>query len=382
MITGSKELIRDINNHLVLEAIVNNSPLSRAALSKQLGLTKATISTIVQELLDNHLILEIGSKDTKKGRKPILLTFNQNCGQIISLDIGSHFITLLTSNLKGENCEIKQHPIDWNNINLLEVLKSIIKNTLDSLPATKYGVVGASIGIHGVVYNNKVTFLPYHTFELSDISLLLENEFNIAFSIENEANLSVLGEKAFLSECSSMINLSIHNGIGMGIIIDDILYTGANGYAGEFGHTIIMPYGRDCPCGNKGCFEQYASETALLLDFAARKNLNSVTIDELIRFYYKKDEDALSIVQEFITYMSIGINNILNTFNPDLIIINSSFTTYLPSLTEDITSALNNRMNHFCRIIPSKLQDTAGLLGGAYICAKKFLGIENLSFNA
>jgi len=382
MITGSKELIRDINSHLVLEAIVNNAPLSRAALSQQLGLTKATISTIVQELLDTHLILEIGSKDTKKGRKPILLTFNQNCGQIISLDIGSHFITLLTSNLKGENCQIEQHAIHWNNINLLEFLKSIIRNTLAALPATKYGVVGASIGIHGVVSDNKIAFLPYHTFEPANLSAALENEFNIAFYVENEANLSVLGEKAFLSHYSSMINLSVHNGIGMGIIIDDALYTGANGYAGEFGHTIIVPQGRDCPCGNKGCFEQYASETALLLEFAARKKMTSVTIDELIRFYYKKDEDALSIVEEFITYISIGINNILNTFNPDLIIINSAFTTFLPSLTQDITLALNNRMNHFCRITPSKLQDTAILLGGAYVCAKKFLGIESLSFNS
>lgn len=381
MITGSKELIRDINSHLVLEAIVNKTSISRAALSKQLGLTKATISAIVQELIDSHLVLEIGSKDTKKGRKPILLTFNQNCGHALALEISAKFITVLTSNLKGENCRIKQYYQEWDETNILDILKTIIMETMDNLPPTKYGVIGASIGVHGVVYNNKVTFSPYYTLGQLDIAKTLENELNLAFFMENEANLSALGEQAFHYNCSSMINLSVHNGIGMGIIIDNQLYTGANGYAGEFGHTIIMPNGRNCPCGNKGCIEQYASERALLMELATLKNRDSITIDEMVKLYYKKDTDVLHIINQFISYMSIGINNILNTFNPDLIIINSSFTTHFPDITKEIGNSLNNRMNTYCKIVPSQLQDTSVLLGGAYVCIKKFLGINSLYFN-
>lgn len=380
MVTGSKELIRDINIHLVLEAIVNKTSISRAALSKKLGLTKATISAIVQELIDSHLVLEIGSKDTKKGRKPILLTFNQNCGHALALEINTTSITVLTSNLKGANCCIKQYYQEWNESNILDILKNILQKTIDKLPPTEYGVIGASIGVHGVVHNNKVTFSPYYSLGEIDIAAALEHEFNISFYMENEANLSVLGEQAFHYNFSNMINLSIHNGIGMGIIINNQLYTGTNGYAGEFGHTIVMPAGRPCPCGNKGCIEQYASERALLMELAALKKRDSITLNEMEKLYHKNDPDALFIAKQFVTYMSIGINNILNTFNPDLIIINSSFTTHFPDITKEISHTLNNRMNAFCKIIPSQLQDTSILLGGAYVCTKKFLGINSLYF--
>ncbi|WP_310603968.1 MarR family transcriptional regulator, partial [Anaerosporobacter sp.] len=80
MITGSKELIRDINSNLVLTQIVNFSPISRSAIAKKLGLTKATISAIVADLLSKKLVLEIGSDDTSLGRKPILLSFNRKAG--------------------------------------------------------------------------------------------------------------------------------------------------------------------------------------------------------------------------------------------------------------------------------------------------------------
>ena len=100
MLTGSKELIRDINSHLVLETIVNNGTVSRADLSKMLGLTKATISSLVQLLIEEGLVIEIGSAQTEKGRKPILLDLNQREGHVISLDLSVDTITVLTCDLR------------------------------------------------------------------------------------------------------------------------------------------------------------------------------------------------------------------------------------------------------------------------------------------
>ena len=87
MRTGSKELIRDINSHLILEIILREGKISRAALSKQSGLTKATVSAIVLELIEKNLVIEVGSDDTSMGRKPILLTFNASCGHVLSIDL-------------------------------------------------------------------------------------------------------------------------------------------------------------------------------------------------------------------------------------------------------------------------------------------------------
>lgn len=378
MITGSKELIRDINSHLVLESIVNNGPISRADLSKALGLTKATISAIVQVLIDEHLVIEIGSAQTYKGRKPILLDLNQSGGHVISLDVSVDYITVLTSDLKGTHCFVKQYKNKGGSQEILPVLIPIIEKTIKGLPSTVHGVIGISIGIHGVVHHNQVMFTPYYSIKEDNLSEALSEHFHVPVYMDNEANLSVLGERTFYFNYPNIINLSVHSGVGMGILIDDQLYTGYNGYAGEFGHTIIVPDGRPCPCGNHGCFEQYASERAILIDYAKRKGNEEVSIDTLIRAYQAQDSDAREVISQFVKYMAIGINNILNTFNPNLIIINSSFTMYIPDITRQIQDSLCNRMDKYCTILPSGLQDTAILLGGACVVIKNFLGIDKL----
>ena len=97
MSAANQELIRNINCKLILESILNLGPISRADLSKKLNLTKATISAIVQDLMEESLVTEIGSKDTSIGRKPILLKFNQKCGYAISIDLSVNDIFVLLS---------------------------------------------------------------------------------------------------------------------------------------------------------------------------------------------------------------------------------------------------------------------------------------------
>ena len=110
MSIANQEMIRNNNRRLVLEFIINNPPVSRAELAKQLSLTKATISNIVQELLEQHFIREIGSAQTSMGRKPILLEFNKAYGFALSLEIQPQQIITLLTNLKGEVQEIKKIP--------------------------------------------------------------------------------------------------------------------------------------------------------------------------------------------------------------------------------------------------------------------------------
>ena len=92
--------------------------------------------------------------------------------------------------------------------------------------------------------------------------------------------------------------------------------------------------------------------------------------------YQKKEGAALLAIEDFVTYMAIGINNIVNIFNPQLIVINSSITAYLPDVTAQIYGKLANRMSRECKIVPSTLQDTATLLGGVCLCSRNYLGVE------
>ncbi len=377
MVTGSKELIRDINTKLVLETIINSNSISRAAIAKHLGLTKATISAIVQELINKKLVVEIGSDDTSLGRKPILLSLNKKAGYVICIDIGVETISALVSDLIGEDCSLKQIKTPKNTSNIINVLIELIES-MKQPKNNPYDLVGITLGIHGVIADNQVSFAPYYNLTGIPVAVGLEHHFNAPVYLENEANLSVIGEKTFQYDYSNIANISVHSGIGLGIIINHQLYTGYNGRAGEFGHTIIEIDGRQCPCGNKGCLEQYVSERILLNEFAALKGIPEASFEHFRKAYEENDPAAVKIMKDFIKYMSVCVNNILNAYNPNIVIINSSFTINFPYITEQIEEALTSKMNSYIRIVPSILQDTSILLGGICVAIKGFLGIDLL----
>lgn len=380
MVTGSKELIRDINTHLVLETIINQASISRASTAKHLGLTKATVSAIVQDLINRKLVIEIGSDDTSLGRKPILLSLNKKAGYAVSIDLGVDTISALVSDLAGEDCSLKQIRTPKNTFGIVNEMINLIESM--KLPTdAPYGLVGITLGIHGVTDHNQVSFAPYYNLSGANLAEGLGQHFGVPIYMENEANLSVIGEKTFQYDYSHIANISVHSGIGLGIIINDQLYTGYNGRAGEFGHTIVEIDGIQCPCGNHGCLEQYVSERALLHEYARAKNIADIDFATFARMLEENDPIAQQVMDHFVKYMSVGINNILNAYNPEIVIINSSFTIHFPRVLRQIEEGLKSKMNSYIQIVPSVLQDTSILLGGACVAIKGFLGINNLKLN-
>ncbi|MDO5521112.1 MAG: ROK family transcriptional regulator [bacterium] len=378
MVIGSKELIRDINNNLVLETIIHKSPISRASLSKELGLTKATISTIVQDLIDRKLIIEIGSDNTELGRKPILLTFNKQAGLALCIDIQLDSCTAVLSDLQAEtlNSDTFDSPKDPND--LPDVLCSYVRNIMYNLPNTVYGLVGITLSIHGVTYEKTIKFVPYYNLAGIDLCKQLEDHFHIPVYIENEANLSAIGENSFVYDHADLASVSVHTGIGLGLIMGNRLVKGYRGYTGEVGHTIVNIDGRPCPCGNHGCLEQYVSQKVLMQEFAEKKGLDYVTFDDFLSYYRADDPDAKAIIDTFIKYMSVGLNNILNSFNPEIVVINSNFTSKLPELTDYIIDGLSSKMNNFGSVKASSLEGKASMLGGLCVAIRNFLGITFL----
>lgn len=373
MMTGSKELIRDINTSLVTNLIIEKGPISRAAIAKELGLTKATISAIVQNLLDRKLVEEIGTANVSSGRKPVLLTFCYNCAYAISIDVSASHISVLSAHLGGGDCKLIQYPSSNNKEDIIPQLIQCIEKQMTYIQSSHYGIIGITIGIHGITKHNKVIFTPYSPYSDIDFVSELKNYFHIPVLIENEANLSVLGEYTFHYPIKNMVGISVHSGIGLGIIINGTLYHGLNGYAGEFGHSIIELDGRPCPCGNQGCFEQYASERALLSELARLKNESEISINEFVKLYTNKEKESILIMKLFVKYMSIGIRNIINTLDPELIVINSSFTMNFPQVIEQIQDSIISTIHKTCNIVPSKLQDMSILLGGICMSRNMFL---------
>ena len=107
----------------------------------------------------------------------------------------------------------------------------------------------------------------------------------------------------------------------------------------------------------------------------------AINFNTFKKMYEEDDPSAKKIMDQFIKYMSVGINNILNAYNPEIVVINSSFTIHFPEVLKEIEDSLKSKMNSYVEIVPSVLQDTSILLGGASVAIKGFLGINNLKLN-
>lgn len=380
MIRGSKELIRNINCTNVLEEIINSDPISRAFLAKKLGLTKATISSIVQELLNQKLVLEIGSDETKFGRKPILLSFNQKAGYAISIDLGDTIISASLTDLKGDAAQYKSIQTPDNPQQILNCLIELIQSMDQLTSSSIYGIVGITIGIHGIVHQKKITYAKHiaSNTDISNIDLIneLEQVFHIPVYLENEANLSAIGEYTLKSTYDNIANLNIHNSISLGMVLHNTLYTGNNGYAGSIGHTIVVPDGRECSCGNHGCLEQYLSIPSLLTDFGHKIHIKQVKLNDLFQAYENKETAAIETMEQFIKYTAICVNNIINVYNPDYLVVNCALTQRFPSLLGKIQDVLTCDLGSQKKIVSSSLNNSV-LYGGVCVAVREFLHIND-----
>lgn len=380
MIRGSKELIRSINCTNVLEEIINSDPISRAYLAKKLGLTKATISSIVQELLNQKLVLEIGSDETKFGRKPILLSFNQKAGYAISIDLGDTIISAALTDLKGEAAQYKSIQTPDEPHKILDSLVDLIQSMEQLTTTSIYGIVGITIGIHGVVHRKKITYEKNISSitDISNIDLIneLEQIFHIPVFIENEANLSAIGEYTFKSTYENIANLNIHNSISLGMVLHNTLYTGNNGYAGSIGHMIVVPDGRECSCGNHGCLEQYLSIPSLLKDFSDKIHVPDVKLSDFFQAYEDKETAAIEVMEQFVKYTAICVNNVINVYNPDYLVINCALTERFPSLFEKIQDVLTCGLGSNPKVVVSNLSNSV-LYGGICVAVREFLHIND-----
>ena len=372
-------MIRDFNQTLILENIIKEKVISRASLAKKLGLTKATVSAIVEVLINNNLVIETGNEDTSKGRKPINLMLNREAGYVIAINLDADNVTAAISDLTGEHIHTDNFAMDINPTYIIKNLISVIEGMAGYVDGGLVRIKGITVGIHGVVLNNQVKFTPYY--DLADVNIKdeLEHYFNIPVFLENEANLSAIAELTFNQRFDNMALLSIHTGVGIGLIANGELYSGYSGHAGEFGHTTIEVDGRECPCGNRGCLEQYISERSILKEYQKISEKKEAAFSDFIIAYKDKEENALTVMDEFIKYMAVAVRNIINMFNPEIILVNSIITSECPYITDLIRDRLNENLQNICNLAPSSIDNDIILKGGISKAICNFLNINKLN---
>jgi len=289
---------------------------------------------------------------------------------ILSLDIGGSKIAAgLVKNGKVSNFQKTgwQKPLTAQKITNQIIL--LIENY--KLKIGNFRAI--TIGVAGQVNQRGEVFITRHLLgKRTKIALkkMLEKKFKLPVYVENDAHCFALAE-AVLGQGKGkkfVIGLTLGSGIGGGIIINQKIFGGKDGFAGEIGHTAIEAQGEKCSCGKKGCFEAHVSATALKKFYyqLTRKKVSGFEIDKLFR---KKDKKAILAANKVADYLAIGLGNIINIFNPEVIILGGGLSRFKKLMKMAVVKTKLQTLvpNHQTKILISKLDDNAQLLGASLL---------------
>ncbi|MFP4456650.1 MAG: ROK family protein [Clostridia bacterium] len=297
----------------------------------------------------------------------------------IGIDIGGRHISCALVDDSGniKNQVNKYINKKWE---LSEIANSIKEQIYEAIDNSNE-ITNIGIGVPGAV-NSKTGFVSYSSnLPFRDINLKEYFEYILKreVTIENDANCAALGEFLFgdYKDKNDIILVTIGTGIGGGIIINKKIYSSQSGYAGEIGHHVIVANGRLCSCGNRGCLESYASMASLekraneLKVFFPNSKLNSCIVNGKNIYDYAKKGDELSkeIVKEQLFYLGIGIANIINILQPEVVIISGAVSAQKEFLIKNLKPEINSNLyaNNTYILDTSKLENKAGIIGAAFL---------------
>ena len=379
--TYNNENARTENIKKVISTLIAGETLSRADIAKKFNLNKATISDIIDKLIKDNLIKEIGlgySKPTG-GRKPILLQINKQAGIIFSFEFQYNKYRFMATYLDGELITKTTTNTEINKNNVIKIVQNTVQDFLANPKYNGYRVFGIGIAVHGIVESNKVVFAPYYDIYETDIADEVEKLLEIPVIIENEANLCAIFESTVNSLYRNLIAINISSGIGSGIVLDYHLYKGILGDAGEAGHTTLYPNGRKCRCGKSGCFEQYCSKQALLKEYSSLKGISSPSLQDLKQDYIDKDAEVLSLIEAYKNNLIVGLGNIVTLFSPEILILKSDIFIEFPDIFTDVKNSLK-QYNKNLQVSLTNWKEYSTLFGAIILVLQNYFDIP--SFNS
>ncbi|MDF2874675.1 MAG: Glucokinase [Sporomusa sp.] len=329
--------VQSPNAEQIFNIIRRQGPVSRADIARCTGLTPPTVTNITNKLLESGIISDYMIGASSGGRRPLLLKINPAAGQVIIIHIRSFKMigyvvdaafkahAELTVSIKGLSYEAVLQQI----LAVIDQCRQAVTTTLIAIGVVIRGPVRTKEGIS--------VFAPNIGWKNVPLKYIIEEKNRVPAFIENDSHVLAYGEYYFgvAKGANNLVLLKVGHGIGSGIMFNGSLYRGINGSAGEVGHTVIDVAGPLCSCGNCGCMEAMASETALvdlmtaaircgqttLLTGIVHGDLEAVTAEDIYHAADLGDPLAIKILSRVAGYLGIGIANLVNIFNPELVVI-------------------------------------------------------------
>jgi N-acetylglucosamine repressor len=381
--------IRDINKQIVLTYIRDLAPISRADIARETALQRSTVSAIVDDLLFDGLIEEIGTGDSTGGRKPTLLRIRTGIPIAVGVDMTPRRTTIALADLAGRVLQKETFPtspdIDFMSAQIIEKIEKYVSEN-------KKHHLEVGISVPGVAdqATGNVLYIPYFQWSNWDIAKQITDKTGLHVTVDNDANAIALAELWFGAEISkkarNFITVWVGEGIGTGIIFEGQIYRGEKGAAGEFGHMII---GEDapveCSCGSRNCWEAHASEKAAISRYQTQiknhsakngDNNADINMEQLIKRAQDGENEAIQALKETAKYLGIGISNLIIGFSPQAIIVSGTIAKAWDLIKDEIESmserSVRQGLPHpFIRA--SSLGDAPTLMGSlSLVLARKF----------
>ena len=320
---GSKQLIREINQALVLNAIRTHGALSRTEIAQRTGVSLPTISDITAELIESGLLYEQSTGVSTGGRRPVLLALNAQAGYAVGIKLTEESIIAVLTDLDAAVVARHSAPIGGS---APEQIAATMGGVVQALVPAAGGrpIFGVGVGMAGVIDRDRslVRHATYFGWRDLPFGRLLERELELPVIIDNDVNALTAAEQWFGSGrgVADFLVISIGRGVGLGMVLDSRLYRGSRGGAGEFGHTTVVPDGPLCACGKRGCLEALISDPAITQRAAAALG-REVTVQEAVDGALGGDAALQSIFAAAGRTLGTAVANLVNVLNPALIII-------------------------------------------------------------
>lgn len=386
--TGDHTLVRQMNLSVILHHLLERAPVSRATLAEMTKLNKATVSSLVRELIEYQIVREIGIESAGTGRPGVLLELNPGAGCIVSAEIGVDFISVILTNfaveMKWQHRE-QTHP-GMGQPAIMSRALSLMGEAIER-GREAGSVFGLALGVPGLVdqANGTLLFAPNLGWRDVPLGLMLREAFNIPVFVNNEANMAALGEHYFgaAQEHEEVLYISAGVGLGGGIVRNGRLVGGRMGFAGEFGHMTMDPDGEPCNCGNRGCWETLVSQSALfrhvrlgiagdgqfsILSKMVNGDLNQLSVPIVVEAARGGDAIARRALDEVGRYLGIGIASLVNALNPELVVFGGILSVagefLLPVVEEELRRRTLYWPGHAVEVVLARHGPDACVLGG------------------
>lgn len=392
MRTAKHDLMRYTNTLSVLECIRQYGQVTKREIQEKTGLSWGAVSNIVGELLNKNVISETPSTDPIIGRTPLKYDIRSDNNLIIGVDINIEGLTAVLIDLKCRVLrEIRAVVTRNDRESVLAQVKKMIHGLIKESKVDKERIIGIGIAMQGAVDAEKgiSIFSPYFDgWENVPVSEILEQEFHIPVCVEHDPNCMALTEKWLGStkDVNNFLFIRLSMGIGMSIIMNGEIYKGVDGSASEFGHITMNPGGARCTCGNYGCLEVYSSGRSLLRQvgegiklgrapLAAELAKQDAKLDLGVAIAAAKQGDVFvrGLFDDAAVYLGIGISNLINIFNPDMIIIGGELAKYEDLYLDRVREIAGQKAwkNFRVNIVTSKFGSNSAAIGAAAVFIQK-----------